>query len=213
MTDSLKKYAAALLCGGRSRRMGRDKALALRDRQGRPLLAALAEELAGRFGEVVLIADRRSKLEALPELARFTALEDLHPGAGPAGAIDTALQGRPGQTIFVMACDMPVINWAVIEKTRLCLENRRADVAMPRRGDVREPLCAFYGPEAGPAFQAALAAGRRAVLDCCDGLKVVHPDLSQEDLASGFGLNLNTPADLRAAGLPPAAGGTNPGED
>ena len=202
MTGELKSHGAAILCGGQSRRMGFDKALALRNRDGRPLLAFLAGELAGRFGEVILVTNDLDKLSGRAELKAYRRAADLHPGAGPAGAIHTALAACPGRALFVMACDLPVIDWPVIDRMRALMDERGADVVVPRHGELREPLYAFYGPGSEPVFRAGLAGGLRKIWAFYPGLKTVYLDLNERDLASGFLDNLNTPADLRRAGLP-----------
>ena len=182
--------------------MGFDKSLGLMDKDGRPLLEALARELAGRFGEVALVTNSASKLSANEELSRYRLVEDLHPGSGPAGAIHTALNEFTGRALFIMACDMPVIDWPVIDKMRELLEEREADVAAPRHGEFQEPLYAFYGPGAEPAFREGLGRGLRKVRMFYSGLKVVYLDVAEDGPAPGFVSNLNTPADLRRAGLP-----------
>ena len=202
MGGDLTGYGAAILCGGQSRRMGFDKSLALRNPEGRLLLAALAGELAGCFGEVALITNDLAKLAPLTELTPFRWAEDLHPGAGPAGGIHTALKALPGRQVFVMACDMPVIDWAVIGRLRALLEESRADAAAPRHGRFQEPLYAFYAPEAEPVFQNAVNRGRLAVWSLLSLLNTAYLDLQEQDLAGGLFRNINTPADLRRAGLP-----------
>lgn len=207
MGDKLKEYGAAILCGGQSRRMGFDKSLALLDKRGRPLLAALAGELAGRFREVLLVTNDRAKLAGSAELKKYRPVEDLYPGAGPAGAIHTALKALPGRAFFIMACDMPVIDWTVIDKMRALMEETGADVVAPRHDDFREPLYAFYGPGTEPVFLAGLKEGLRKIWSFYPRLKTVYLDLDERDLASGFISNLNTPADLKRAGLPPPESG------
>ena len=182
--------------------MGFDKALTLRGRDGRLLLAALAEELSERFSLVTLITNDPAKLEPLAELAPFRREADLHPGAGPAGAIHTALTKLPGQPIFVIACDMPVVDWKVIGQLRRLLEENQADAAVPRHGERWEPLYAFYGPRTEPVFQTFLRDGRRAVRDVCAQINTIYLDLPEGEAAPGLFNNLNTPTDLLRAGLP-----------
>lgn len=182
--------------------MGVDKALTLRARDGRLLLAVLAEELSGRFGQVALITNDPAKLEPLAELGPFRREADLHPGAGPAGAIHTALKKLSGQPLFVMACDMPLIDWTIIGQLRRLLEDSQADAAVPRHGERWEPLYAFYGPRTKPIFQTVLQDGRRAVRDVFAQVNTVYLDLPEGEAAEGLFNNLNTPADLRRTGLP-----------
>lgn len=202
MADELKKYSAAILCGGQSKRMGFDKSIALLNPSGRLLLAALAEELASRFAQVALISNDRAKLAAIPELAPFKQLVDLHPGTGPAGAIHTALAALPGQSIFIMACDMPGINWPLIQRLAGRMEAHGADICVPRHNELREPLYGFYGPRAEPIFSQGLAQGHRKVWLFYDDLKTCYLDLQDDDPAAAVFKNLNTPADIVKEGLP-----------
>jgi len=190
---------AALLCGGLSRRMGFDKALFLCDNKGNPLLAALAGKLARMFGEVILVTNSRTKLDPVGGLESFRRVEDLHPGQGPAGAIHSALKALPGRDIFVMACDMPLVDEALIIRLRQVLAEEKAQAAAPRRAGRPEPLHAFYGPEAGAVFQRSLAEGRLAVRDSLACLKTAYLDL--DDGGPDPFRNLNSREDVIQAGL------------
>lgn len=203
MTDKLKQYAAAILCGGQSLRMGFDKATALLNRQGEGLLASLAAELSVRFAEVALVTNDLAKISRTPELTPYKHLIDLHPGAGPAGGIHTALKGMPSyKAVFIMACDMPVIDWSVIAALRELLESQKADIVVPRHKQLREPLYGFYGPRAEGVFQEGIYKGLRKVWLFYDDLKTSYLDLNDEDVKSGVFKNINTPDDIVREGLP-----------
>ncbi|MDR3038720.1 MAG: formate dehydrogenase accessory sulfurtransferase FdhD [Candidatus Adiutrix sp.] len=205
MSGGLEQYGAAVFCGGRSRRMGADKALFLVDGEGRGLLAALAGELAGRFGQVILVTDDRRKLAAAAELRRFPQVEDLRPGSGPVGAILTALTHCPDRPVFVLACDMPVVNWAIVSRLKELLDLTGAKAALPRHGERPEPLCAFYGSGAASVFARGLAEGRLAVREHFPDLQPVFLDLPEpvgaSDPAAAPFTNLNAVAEARRAGF------------
>ena len=198
MAEDFKNCGAAVLCGGRSRRLGADKALGLVNRSGERLLAVLAGELTGRFGEVVLVTDDRRKLAPLAELRPFALAEDLRPGTGPVGAILTALAHLPGRPVFVLACDMPVIDWEVAERLKELFEAAGAQAALPRPGGRLEPLHAFYGPQAVPVLSRALDEGLLAVRESLDRMKTVYWDGPGQE---GSFANLNTIEDVRRAGF------------
>lgn len=195
MASDLKKYGAAILCGGQSRRMGCDKSIALVNPQGSPLLAAQARELATRFGEVALVTNDLAKLARIPELSAFKQLPDLHPGAGPAGAIHTALRAMDGQALFIMACDMPIIAWPLIQNLAALMESRGAAISVPRRNETPEPLYGFYSPLAEPFFRHGLAQNFRKVQLFYDEVKTCYLDVD-EDAGSKIFTNLNTPSDI-----------------
>ena len=92
--------AGAVVCGGASRRMGRDKALVAVDG------VAMAERVA-RALEAAGCADVRFIGGDAPALAALgrPVLPDAYPGAGPLGAVITALRAS-GRPVVVAACDL-----------------------------------------------------------------------------------------------------------
>lgn len=94
-------FCGAVLCGGASRRLGRDKAQVELD--GRPMAARVASALheAGADG-VVAVGGDRAAIAAMG----LEVVDDDQPGAGPLGATITALRRWPGQTVAVLACDL-----------------------------------------------------------------------------------------------------------
>lgn len=199
--ECLKECGAAVLCGGRSRRMGADKALCLVDREGRGLLAALAGQLAERFGEVVLVTDDRRKLAPVADLRPFSQVDDQRPGAGPVGAILTALASLPERPVFIMACDMPVIDWPVVGRLKKLMDESGAAAALPRHNGRLEPLYAFYGPGAAPVLGRGLDEGRSSVRENLALMNTVFWDCPVEEGAAGLFSNLNTVDEARRAGF------------
>ncbi|MDR0882219.1 MAG: formate dehydrogenase accessory sulfurtransferase FdhD [Candidatus Adiutrix sp.] len=179
-----KNCGAAILCGGRSRRMGFDKALLLCRPDGKLLLSALAEELAGRFPEVILVTDELTKLARVAELAPYRMARDICRQAGPSGAIYTALAALAGRPAFIIACDMPVINWEVIEKMKALMDRSGAEVVVPRHGPYLEPLYGFYCRATRPVFQKA-AAGNKAIRDSFNLLKTAYLDMDPDEGQAG----------------------------
>src|SRR5205814_447315 len=101
-----------VLAGGRSRRMGADKAL-LRARAGGP---ALIEVVVGRLreaglGSVLVVTNSPEEYAFLG----LPAVADEVPGAGPLGGILTGLVYSPFERVFVVGCDMPLLRPALIK--------------------------------------------------------------------------------------------------
>lgn len=102
--------SVAVLCGGQSRRMGRDKAL-LSIRPGDPPLLALVIERARPLSDdVFLVGVSRPGYECFG----LPLIEDEHPGVGPLGGIATALAHAAHPDCLVVACDMPFLNSRVL---------------------------------------------------------------------------------------------------
>ncbi len=96
-----------ILAGGKSSRMGQDKAL-LKFGE-RTLLEHLVALLEPLFKETLIIVNDRQKLEGL-ELGRAKAYEDLLKEEGPLAAIYTGLQYSRYPASSVFTCDMPFID-------------------------------------------------------------------------------------------------------
>ncbi|MDR1297049.1 MAG: molybdenum cofactor guanylyltransferase [Deltaproteobacteria bacterium] len=190
----LSKYGAAILCGGLSRRMGSDKAF-LRLADGRYLLSVLADELAALFGRVALITNDPAKFLEVDELSRHRRVGDLYPLIGPAGAILTALSVLPNPAVFVMACDMPRIDPSLIRDMAGLMEERSADIVLPRREGRFEPLFAFYGQNARDPLEATIEAGRLAIREIFPLVNTVYLDL--EPAGKTLLANVNTPLEAR----------------
>jgi len=198
-------FAGAVLCGGASRRMGRDKALLPVD--GRPLAVRVADALvaAGASGVVAVGGDR----EALGELG-LRAVPDADPGAGPLGGIVTALAvaaeaGDPTPVVFVAACDLVDPAPAAVRATVAALAADPAgDVAVPVAGGRRQWMHAAWRGRARAPLAAAFAAGERAVhaAVAAAGLRVVELAVDPAAVADA-----DTPDHLDRRPGGPAAGG------
>jgi len=189
----LPPFAGAVLCGGASRRMGRDKALIVLD--GRPL--------AGRIAEVVGAAGARRVVAvggeptALRE-AGLTVIEDRDPGAGPLTGIVTALAASDDDIVFVAACDLIHASAEAVAATVQALQaDATADVAAPLVEGRRQWMHAAWRRRAGMPLAAAFAAGERAVhaAVAAGGLRVVDVAVDASAVADA-----DTPADLPAGG-------------
>ncbi|MCE9581137.1 MAG: molybdenum cofactor guanylyltransferase [Planctomycetes bacterium] len=137
---------AVIFCGGRSARMGTDKAFL--DWGGRPLALHVASRLQPHFAEIVISGDP----------ARYAALglpciPDLG-GAGPLAGLYASLFASRTAAIFAVACDMPLVE---PRSARALWEHLRGyDAAVPVSGDSREPLHAFYLKRLLPVIGRAL---------------------------------------------------------
>ena len=180
--------AAWILVGGRSSRMGADKARA--DSGGRALSLRVADKAAGVCGMVSLVGDPAIYGElGLPVIA------DRFPGQGPLAGIEAALGATDFDTNLIIACDMPAIHQNLLES--LCAAD--GDCVVPRHDDGKtEPLCAVYRGRCHPLIREALESGVRKVTDALrllenHGLAIRYIRVSNP---SPFA-NLNTPEEWR----------------
>ncbi len=144
----------AILAGGRSHRMGRDKALLERD--GRPQLVRLAN-LGATLGLPVVICGSPADPAWSGPPVRFLA--DGVPGEGPLRGLEAALGVHPD--VLLIACDLPLVTAADLAWLRAA-EPGIHGTATLRDGRI-EPLFSRYR-DCATLVAAELAAGRRSPL-------------------------------------------------
>jgi molybdopterin-guanine dinucleotide biosynthesis protein A len=189
---------AIILAGGRSRRMGRDKAsLAWGDAT---LLARVILAVPPSCVAVIVSCAAGQALPALP--VRVRRVEDLAPDQGPLAALEHALGAVTTPQALVCACDQPLLGADVLT---LLLDHliapATAAVLHPPGDDPPPPLPLALA--AGPAREACAAlraAGRAALRDLVAALRTQHVplDAARQDLLAPC----NTPeeyARLRSA--------------
>jgi molybdenum cofactor guanylyltransferase len=179
-------FAGAVLCGGASRRMGRDKALVSVD--GRALALRVADALRAAGAEPVLGVG--GDLAALAALG-LAGVPDEEPGAGPLTGILTALAQGAASVTFVAACDLVAPSADAVIATVRALGD--ADVAVPLVDGRRQWMHAAWRAGAAAPLAAAFAAGERAVhaAVAAAGLRVADVSLPASAVADA-----DTPADL-----------------
>jgi len=184
-------YSVILLAGGRSRRMGRDKAFL--EWHGRPLIAALVKRLREVSDDVMVVAPHPERFHGLA--ARL--LPDPSPPVGPLGGLWAGLLSARHEWAFALACDMPLVDSAVID---WLFERRHgADAVVPVDVAGRpEPLHAFYRVSCLNPIAAALACGQRAVVAFYPAIRVRYIPPAEWQAVDPEGRswrNINTPED------------------
>ncbi|MDH3403971.1 MAG: molybdenum cofactor guanylyltransferase [Acidobacteriota bacterium] len=193
----IRDVAGAVLAGGGSRRMGRDKArLAL---GGVPLARRAMDVLGAVLADVALVAGSERDYSDLGGVQ----VRDRHPGAGPLAGLEAALGWAGSRPLFVLACDLPRVGRVVVARVLERAGGRRdpggaAWARVARRDGRDQPLCALYSPRCAPVAASLLAAGRRSVHELLARVEVEA--VTFDDVTPDPFLNVNTPADLQAAG-------------
>lgn len=133
-----RKISAAVLAGGRSLRMGRDKALLTLEPGGPTFLQRTLDTVRAVADDVMVIANDR------PEYAKFGArlVPDHYPGGAALGAIATALEAARSPRCLVVPCDLPLLNAGLL--TWLAEFDDEADVVVPIVNGFVQPLHAIY---------------------------------------------------------------------
>ncbi len=125
-----------ILAGGKSRRMGRNKAFI--DSGGVPLFERVYRVFKEIFSEIIIVTN-----DVLP-FERYEAIlqRDIILNKGALGGLYTGLFHSSNYHAFCSACDMPLLNPRVIEY--MTEERDEYDVIVPKTHDGLHPLHAIY---------------------------------------------------------------------
>jgi len=187
--------SAFILAGGKSTRMGTDKAFVSLD--GRTLLARMLD-LARQVTPNVRIVGDRAKFSPFAPV-----IEDIFPGRGPLGGIHAALKTSQSGLNIILAVDVPFVSLALLQYLITRSRNSpSAAITVPRSAEGWQPLCAIYRRQFADAAEKALSEGHYKI----DALfeEVMVQAIGQEELeTAGFAprifRNLNTPEELASA--------------
>jgi len=189
------EVTAFILAGGKSTRMGMDKAFVALD--GRTLLARMLDLARSVTPEVWIAGDAAKFAPFAP------TVEDVFPGCGPLGGIQAALRASKTELNLILAVDVPFVSLALLQYLITRAGSAPdAMVTVARNGWGWQPLCAVYRRDFAETAERALRDGRYKI----DTLFAEVPTqaISEEELsAAGFSprifRNLNTPEDLAEA--------------
>ncbi|MFC0211755.1 molybdenum cofactor guanylyltransferase [Paenibacillus chartarius] len=187
-----------VLAGGRSSRMGTDKALL--PIGGVPLLQRVVSGMAllCRGVTVIVPASEPDRYAALPLGPEVAFAADRYPDKGPLAGIHAGLLAMPAECDYalVMACDMPVLSEPLLRRMTAALADSPPPEAVLCRG---QPMHALYHRRAAGAAERLLAADRLRLSGLAEALRTryVEPPGGAEAEAELF-LNLNTPEELQA---------------
>ncbi len=179
-----------VLAGGRSRRMGRDKAAVVW--AGSTLLERAVRTLqsAGFAVGVVRAADQPAESAGCPLVI------DLVAGAGPLGGILTSLAASTSPACAVLACDLPLVGPELFRSLLGFLKDWDAAAPVDSTGRVH-PLCALYKKTCLPAVRRRVDQGRLKTVAFLESREIrcrlVAP--GEHRLSDRCFHNLNSPAD------------------
>ena len=179
-----------VLSGGKSKRMGQDKALL--ERSGKSQLAFIVD-LLGTHVDRVFVSTREDQKDE-PERASYDLVVDHYDDMGPLAGILSAMDDHPDADWLVVACDLPNISDSTIKHL---LDNRSSahpfSAYLSSHDGLPEPLCAIYLAGSATLIRSFADDGMR-----CPRKILIRSDthlLEQLDPASLD--NVNTPKDLQ----------------
>jgi molybdopterin-guanine dinucleotide biosynthesis protein A len=185
------KLSVAILAGGKSSRMGRDKSFV--PFRGRPLIEAVLDRVSELGDEQLLITNRPDAYAhlGLPMYA------DVYPDHGSLGGIFTAVTYASHPHTLVVGCDMPWLNRALLQ--HMVDLRQTADVIVPRWQRFPDPLHAIYSKRCLDPIEENLKARRLKVIGFYGRVTVrfvERDEIAQFDPDGRSFANINSGEDL-----------------
>ena len=183
-----------ILAGGKSRRMGRDKAFL--ELGTKPLIRIVLEAIHTVVHEVFIVTNDPEHYTCFD----VRLVEDIYHGLGKLGGIHAGLVAATYDRALVVACDMPCLNPDLLRY--LASLSPYYDAVVPRVDGLREPLHAIYSRSCLGAIQAEIDAGRREAYSFHSRVNtryVEREELQRFDPSLLSLWNVNTPEDWQRA--------------
>ncbi|MGQ9501856.1 MAG: molybdenum cofactor guanylyltransferase [Anaerolineae bacterium] len=185
------KISVAVLAGGQSQRMGRDKAFL--PVGGKPAIQRVLERVAPLSDDVILVTNAPNKYAPYTN-CRITG--DIYPGRGSLGGIYSALMAAHYPHCLIVACDMPFLNTRLLKYLARLARVYDYDAVVPRIAGRWETLHAVYSKRCLHPIEQCLQGDQLRV---CSFFESVHLCVVEQRRLERFDpllrsfLNMNTP--------------------
>lgn len=193
--SKIKAITPLILAGGKSTRMGQNKAFVLI--HGKPMIEVVLKKVSGMFECLPIL------ITNTPEVYAYLGvkmIEDIIKNKGPLAGIHAGLSFSRNQFSFIFGCDMPFLNADLI---RYMTEvESKYDVIIPKAGHYAEPLHAVYSKDCLAPIEASLVRNERKIISFFADVKVRYIERKEiERFPEGLMSfqNINTQDDLKRA--------------
>jgi molybdenum cofactor guanylyltransferase len=187
----MDSVSAFVLAGGKSTRMGSDKAFV---KLGGETLLQHALQVAKTVTRHVWIVGDSGKFSSAGPV-----IEDTFRGCGPLGGIHAALSASETELNLFLAVDLPLIPAKLLDYLVREAERNRAIVTLPEAEGKLQPLCAVYRREFAQVAKQALLGGDNKIDALFRDLEIqvlTSAELRKSGFDEAVFRNLNTPRDL-----------------
>lgn len=183
-----------VLAGGKSRRMGSDKALL---RQNGETQLSRAVSLLESHVDRVFVSTRADQ-SGDAERSKYEQIVDRYDDLGPVAGILSALESNARVSWLVLACDLPNVDDATISYLiEHCSPERPVTAYESVVDGLPEPLCAIYRPDARVVIERFVEQGI-----ICPRKMLINSDTHLLTQPSPGALhNINSPDDLADTGV------------
>jgi len=182
------KIGIVILAGGKSSRMGKDKAMLKINNAS--FIQILADKMSG-FDERFIARGPNPTAE----LPNWKIIDDIYSSRGPLGGIHAAMSHSSSDALLCLSCDTPLISRDMVNKL-IAAVTQENDAAAFRTCDGQvHPLCAVYRTSLLPFIERQLLNGRNRMMPLIFEHKSHIIDLDEADSIKLK--NINTPEEYR----------------
>lgn len=190
-------FSVAVMAGGKSTRMGRDKSFVVVG--GQRVIERVLTSVDGLGQVETFIVTNQPD-----DYAEFglRMVDDVIPGKGSLGGIYTAVVHSPTDYVLVVACDMPFASRPLLRHMLALLNDGPYDIIVPRVEKYPQALHAIYGKACRGPIEASIAADQLKIIRFFGQVRVRYLDEDDYRPFDPHGralFNLNTPDDLAEA--------------
>jgi molybdopterin-guanine dinucleotide biosynthesis protein A len=179
--------SVAILAGGQSKRMGQDKAFL--EIGGVTVIERVIAQVKQLTDDLIISTNSPEKYEDFG----YRLVTDIYPNKAALGGIYSAIQSAYHNNVLIVACDMPVLNQALLHY--LIELAPTADAIVPLISPQPETLHAVYSKNCLIAIKSNLLANRLRIIDFFDDVSVHYVDrdeIAKYDPAFYSFTNMNT---------------------
>ncbi|MBP9500038.1 MAG: molybdenum cofactor guanylyltransferase [Acetoanaerobium sp.] len=184
--------SAVVLAGGKSSRMGFDKSTMVL--QNKKLIESTIKKLDSLFDDIIISVDG---LEKKSEFNHDKIVVDKVKGVGPLGGMISALEMAQSDRLFVIPCDMPVIDIKYISFMMKYMDDN--EIILSEKNGYFEPFPGFYSKSLIPRIDELINQNRRSIRSIfeCSRTKVIsESEWKKLGFSEEIFTNLNTTQDV-----------------
>lgn len=162
-----QQVSAVILAGGKSTRMGQDKASLPWGKH--TILHSIITCMEKLFEDILVISNQPRRLSS-----SVRVVSDIIPQCGPLSGIHSGLSHAKYPTVFVISCDTPFVILEAVQTILTYATDKQRDAILPLYHGKGQPLFACYQKSSLPVIAKSLYAGNYRVLSLCNLLRTFY---------------------------------------
>jgi len=188
-----------ILAGGKSRRLGRDKALELFNE--RPLIFSVIDAIRSSVDEIILIVNDSARKKELAFIKNVKIVVDTYIDSGSLGGIYSGLLEAKNSNAIVLACDMPFVSKNIINT----MKNRmgsNVDIVIPETDGYKHSTHAIYNKNCLEVIDQQLKQNEykiSKIFSKCKTIIITENEIDEIEPNSKSFFNINNESDLDKA--------------